>query len=393
MAIALDTATNTAAGTGNLSWTHTGASSGVCGALVFVTGISSTDIVSTVTYGGVTMTQLTGSPNLLTTGELGAVSAWFLKNPAQGNQTVSITVTGSVSKRPVCITVKDTAATVTTWVNDVDATINSTSSANPSVTLSLNSQTSFCCIAFVSGQNAVSGISPLSSWTSQLEHDFGNQTAGYYTYDTIGSSDVSAGWTQTAEDAVAIAVALAENLFITAASATFAETDTAVTLKKTSLLSAASATYTEAASAVTLSKGFLISAGSAAFNESASTAALTKASLLTAGSATFSEAASTVALTKASLIAASSAAFDELTSTVGLTKTSLLAAGSAVFDASPSSVGLLVARKVSADSIAYSLAAQDVTLTYAGGGGGGPAAYTAAHHSRRIRAERMSFRI
>jgi len=204
--VAFDAISNVAAGTGNLSWTHTPAGTPK-GVLVFVVqNASGAGQVSSVTYGSASMTEVTGSPNLHTTGETGAVYAYFLGTSVPtGAQTVTVTVSGSATKRAVCITL---TATEDTAIVTTDASIKSDSLANPSVLLSLSGQTSFVAIGFHSGQGAVSGITELTNWTNRLEHDFGAQTAGWYTYNTIGSADVTAGWTQTADDAVMIAVAV-----------------------------------------------------------------------------------------------------------------------------------------------------------------------------------------
>src|SRR5690606_11093100 len=42
------------------------------------------------------------------------------------------------------------------------------------------------------------------------ETDVGSTVAGVYSYNTIGTSNVTAGWSQTAEDALMLAVAVAE---------------------------------------------------------------------------------------------------------------------------------------------------------------------------------------
>ena len=91
-----------------------------------------------------------------------------------------------------------------------DATVTSTSQENPSVTLSANSRYVASFLAFYSGQDAITGITPLTNWASESEGDFGTQTVGFYSYNPIDSVDVTAGWTQTAEDAAMIAVTIAQ---------------------------------------------------------------------------------------------------------------------------------------------------------------------------------------
>lgn len=216
MAIAFDaaaTGTKTTDGTnGTLSWTHTpvGTPRGV---VVYapVQAINANFDVTGVTYGGVAMTEVAGSPNNKTTGETGQVSAWFLGSSIPtGAQSVVVsyatTATPDIAFSSLTYTADQDCSIV-----DVDATISSDSLENPSVTLSLGGVACACSIGFVSGQNDVSGITPLANWTSRQETDTGIKTLGVYTYDIVGSTDVTAGWTQTADDAVAIAIAIREN--------------------------------------------------------------------------------------------------------------------------------------------------------------------------------------
>ena len=210
MAVAFDAISNVAAGTGDLSWTHTpvGTPRGVRVDIVENGGANG---ISSVTYGGVAMELV--AVNAKTSGEAGTVVTYFLgKSLPTGAQTVSVTVGDAVSKRAVAITV--TAASDTCWTS-VDTSISSDSATNPSATLNLLGKTSFVSLALHSGQGAAAGITPLTGWTSRLEHDFGAQMGGWYTYNTIASSDVSCGWTQTADDAVMIAAAITEAPAIT----------------------------------------------------------------------------------------------------------------------------------------------------------------------------------
>jgi hypothetical protein len=284
MAVAFDAATNVAAGTGNLSWTHTpvGTPKGIV--VFIVQNAGATDEVTSVTYGGVAMTEITGSPVLHSTGESGAVYAYFLGTGIPtGGQTVAVTVnaTGS-SKRAVAFSV--TAATSRTKVQTQDATINSDSLANPSVTLSLSSVSCWCAIGFHSGQNQPAGITPLASWTGYLEHDFGNQNAGFYRYDTVGTANVTAGWTQTAEDAVMIAVAIAEdNITLVANAGSYSITGNAMSPKKTSLLTAAVGSYVLTGNAMSPKKTSKITADVGTIIITGNDMAPKKTSLLTAG--------------------------------------------------------------------------------------------------------------
>jgi hypothetical protein len=209
MAVAFDAFSEVAAGTGTLSWTHT-PSAAPQGVIVFVVENGTTsDGVTTVTYGGVGLTEVSGSPNILSSGETGVVHCFFLGSsvPNSGAQTVTVNISGSVTRRAAAITL---TGSVDLEVVDSDGTINSTATSNPSITLSTSGRTSFGAIAFQSGRPSIGNIIPLANWTDRLEHDFGAQVAGWYTFDTIGSSDITAGWTQGNDDAVAVAIAVTE---------------------------------------------------------------------------------------------------------------------------------------------------------------------------------------
>jgi hypothetical protein len=207
MAVVFDAFSSIAEATGTLTWTHTTSASPKA-AIVLVVQNSGADGVTTVTYGGTSMTEVTGSPNLKTSGEPGGVHVFFLgASVPTGNQTVTVNVSGAVARVAGAITL---TANADTEVVDTDATINSDAVANPSATLSLGGKTCFACIAFHSGRQAVGNITPTTNWTSRFENDFGAQLAGIYTYDTIGTTDVAAGWTQTSDDATAISLAVSE---------------------------------------------------------------------------------------------------------------------------------------------------------------------------------------
>lgn len=208
MAVAFDAFTKGSGSLDPTTWTHTpvGTPKGV---IVLIGSLNNSDIIVGVTYGGVAMTEVPGSPNVLSGGETGSTYCYFLGSGIPtGAQTVSVDTTGAggfVLGYSITLT-----ASADTEVVDSDGTINSTASANPSVTLSLGGRTCFAAIAFLSGHDAVGSITQLSGWTNRDESDTGTRQIACYTYDTIGTTDVTAGWTQTSEDAVAMAIAVAE---------------------------------------------------------------------------------------------------------------------------------------------------------------------------------------
>lgn len=100
MAIAHDYASESHTGTTgsqsetSFSWTHSGAASGVQGAVVFTFTNTSTIFVSGVTYGGLTLTEVTSATAVDSAGEPGVCRAWFVGSGIpQGNQSVVVSRT------------------------------------------------------------------------------------------------------------------------------------------------------------------------------------------------------------------------------------------------------------------------------------------------------------
>lgn len=206
MAIAYD-AKSTKAGSSTLTWTHTPAGTPK-GVVVFVTAGLAQSTISGVTYGGVTMDELAGSP-MIHGIETGVIHAYFLgANIPTGAQTVVATSIVSTIKGAICITLTATAGTTT--VQAINTNIDSNSVENPSATFSIGGVTCFVVESGWSGQDAIAGVAPNSGWTSQLEYDLGTSVGLTYSYNTVYSDDVTIGWTQAAEDAMCLAVAIAE---------------------------------------------------------------------------------------------------------------------------------------------------------------------------------------
>ena len=176
--------------------------------IVWVCDVSGSDQVTGVTYGGAALAQVSGSPLNKTTGEAGSVHCFFLGSSVPTDDPATVDVTTTASTFAVyCVTL--TADTNTELV-DVDATISSDSQADPSVTMSLAGRSSFVGLCFFSGHDAVTSCTQLTDWTNRQRDTTGAIVVGCFTYNTIGTADVTAGWTQTAEDAVAIVVTVSE---------------------------------------------------------------------------------------------------------------------------------------------------------------------------------------
>jgi hypothetical protein len=184
MAVAYDAFSQAVPGTGNLSWTHTPVGTPRAIIVNLVQDANDTDQVS------------------------GAVYTYFLGSSIPtGAQTVDVTVSSNAEKYPCAVSLTGSADTE---VVDVDVTIDNGAATNPSVTLSLGGRTCFAMISFFSGRPAPTDITPLANWTVRREQDFGSSLGGIYTYDVIGTTDVTAGWTQTSDAGAAIALAISE---------------------------------------------------------------------------------------------------------------------------------------------------------------------------------------
>jgi hypothetical protein len=167
------------------------------------------DQVGACTYGGTAMTEVTGSPVLKTTGEAAATYAYFLgASVATGAQDVSCSATTNDPKRMRIVSI--TGAADMEVVDSDSAAFNSDSATDPTATLSLSGRTSFASIGFFSGGDSTAAYTQFAGWTARDETDPGVSGLGVYTYDTVSTADVSAGVTQTTEDIVGIAVAVAE---------------------------------------------------------------------------------------------------------------------------------------------------------------------------------------
>lgn len=190
------------------SWTHTGTANAK-GIVVFVSSTGQADDVTSVTAASNSMGEVTGSPLASVTagGDAHNLSAWFLSGDFSSNATIQVNG-GSNNKRGFSVSV--TASASATQVNATNVDISSDSLINPSDTLALGGVPSFVVMGLVSGASSIGTITPLSGWTSDREEDQGSFCSAMYTYDTVGSSDVTIGWTQNADDATAIAIAISE---------------------------------------------------------------------------------------------------------------------------------------------------------------------------------------
>lgn len=206
MTISVD-ATSNNIGVYGTSHSHAGGSP--TGVVVLIMGANAA--VSAVTYGGTSMTQMTGSPATAPgTGELAGSfqSAWILTTGAASG-TQSVVLTGPTSAS-IAVTSYDTASED---IEEVDtAQISSNSVVDPSTTVSLGGNTCHVWQVYATGRDTTAGYSALTGWTLGSQADIGATCIGIASYDTIGSSDVTAGLDFGAEedDILLFAVAIKE---------------------------------------------------------------------------------------------------------------------------------------------------------------------------------------
>lgn len=205
MAVARDALTQNVGGATSFTHTPVGTPRGVT---VLIVSTSATDTVSGVTYGGVAMTEATGSPVVSTSGEGGVCYAYTLgASVPTGAQTVDITGTGTLRVIVQTVTAGGDCEFVTGTFEALAV------SGDQTVTLSTGGRESAVTLVAWSEAGAVTGVNPLANWTAAAggEADEGAETTYRYSFDTVGTSDVSAGVNLTASAGVAfIAVAIVE---------------------------------------------------------------------------------------------------------------------------------------------------------------------------------------
>jgi len=204
MAVALD---SVAENTGTTSVTVSTSPVGtIRGCLVFVSTLEDDDVTG-VTADGNAMTEVASSPvESATGGEDGAVGAWFYGGNLGGSAFNVVVTAGSNSKwvGVICLT-----AASDTQVQADDA--NFGSADDPTATLALSGVESFAAVGWYSVINADTNITPNTGWSEAHKHDFGDECGGMFTYDTVGTSDVTYGITTSVSNEYAmLGVAISE---------------------------------------------------------------------------------------------------------------------------------------------------------------------------------------
>jgi hypothetical protein len=188
------------------NFSHAGAASGVKGVIVTaVHGVSSTDHITAVSYGGVALARKQRNTDTAT--EPGAAEIWFLGSGVpQGTQTVSITCGGTTDDfHFACITLTGDRDT---RVIDNDGV--SENVANPSVTLQYAGYSSMAFAALYGGGAAPSSFTPNANCTTLHDHDLGAFYSEVIAQTNAGSADFAIGGTASSDDVAFAAIAVTD---------------------------------------------------------------------------------------------------------------------------------------------------------------------------------------
>lgn len=204
MSIAYDNESTIGLGTGDRNWNHT-PSGTPRGVLVIIVDGVTTDQVVGVTYGGSAMTEVSGSPNVLSGGEGGAVHVfWKGSSIATGTQAVAVDRGDTTSWDAVCYTV---TADSDTYIHNVQ-TSSSTATTSPGGTLVITEE-AFVAGGVYSGENSPGTSAPTGAQNT-ITLDFGTDTGAIARGTSIKTADYAFTWSQASNDGVAIVVAMAQ---------------------------------------------------------------------------------------------------------------------------------------------------------------------------------------
>lgn len=191
-----------------MTWTHTpvGTPRGVVVAAVH--GTSSTDHVLTITYGGVSMTEIIRRTDTAT--EPGAAELWFLGEAIPtGAQTISADLATATTDDIHFISWSVTAADDTEVIDSDGLADNQ---ADPVVTLQKAGRTGWCVAAMYGGGAAPGGTLATGN-TASHDHDLTAFYSQSCRETTVDSADHTIGWSTLGTDDLAfVALCVSEVL-------------------------------------------------------------------------------------------------------------------------------------------------------------------------------------
>lgn len=196
------------------TFNHTGraeANGGVQGVVVTaVHGTSSTDHISSMTYGGVSMSRVITATDTVT--EPGRADIWFVGSGLSGKggtQTISADLTSGTTD-------DITFTAITLLTNDgsdievIDSDLVQENAANPSVTLQYGGRYAIAIGALYGGGAAPSSFTPNGNCTEVASQDLGAFYAFTLRQTVPGTSDFAIGGTAVSDDVAYVAAAFAK---------------------------------------------------------------------------------------------------------------------------------------------------------------------------------------
>jgi hypothetical protein len=175
--------------------------------VIVVQSGAATDLVSSVTYGGVLLTRRRFD---IETTEPGAVYIyWGAGALPTGAQNVVVNRTGTTSLRAVTSTM--TVAVGQTVAVDIDGSGTSTAITNPSWAMTTTAATTACYLGIHSGLTTMTST-PAANWTLQgVAEDRGADGRGWARRLAVAAGNTAPGWTAaTSEDFVGASIAFKE---------------------------------------------------------------------------------------------------------------------------------------------------------------------------------------
>jgi hypothetical protein len=177
-------------------------------AVCAVHGVSSTDHIVGMTYGGVAMARI--KRNVDTATEPGAAEIWFLGSGIPtGLQTISVDLASGTTDDFHFVVIGFTGAADTEAV-DSDGVDNNV--ANPSVTLQYVGRTCAAIAALYGGGADGSAFAPNANCTTVHDHDLGAFYSEVIRQTTPGTADFAIGGTSATDDVAFAAAAFSEVL-------------------------------------------------------------------------------------------------------------------------------------------------------------------------------------
>ena len=170
------------------------------------------DEITTVQYGGITMTEVTGSPLLGAAGDepMTCYGHFLGAGIPAGVQNVEVDTTNTRAKTLMLISVTAAADTEIDATQTLDTVVQ-----NPSLTLATTASTNTFDVAILgTGVNAVTNVAPGAAYTQRMEQAIvgGARCSNGMNKTTNGTGgNITVDWTtDTSEDALVLAVAIRE---------------------------------------------------------------------------------------------------------------------------------------------------------------------------------------